>query len=367
MSDNISWEKAIDKKVKSNDNKDLGKIQSITKEYIQTKEGSFSKNYYYIPKYYIQGYDGDHLWVSLTKDDVKSRFERENAPSSSELETSDYVERRTLITKQYSDFDSNIPSYTASAVNPSQSGSSSGTASTSQSPPAQQDSSPSSVAMPWDKIMDKKVKSSDNKDLGKVESISANYIEVKEGSVHKKRYYVPKYYIQAYDGEHLLTSLTKDEIKDRYERDSPPSESEFQAQEYMEQKHKVDSTHPQFLHGVPWMAKEPGVILQSQSTAGEELDIPWEEVIHKRVKTTDNVDIGDIDTVGNEFIVVREGVANVRLYYIPKTYINNYDGSSLYVAVPSGLVSAKFERETEPTPEEIRMLGEEKPKKVSEN
>ena len=124
MSDNISWEKAIDKKVKSSDNKDLGKIQSTTKEYIQTKEGSFSKNYYYIPKYYIQGYDGNHLWVSLTKDDVKSRFERENAPSSSELETPDYVERRTLITKQYSDFDSNIPSYTASAVHPSQSGSS---------------------------------------------------------------------------------------------------------------------------------------------------------------------------------------------------------------------------------------------------
>jgi hypothetical protein len=122
-------------------------------------------------------------------------------------------------------------------------------ASTSQSPPAQQGSSPSSVATPWDKIMDKKVKSSDNKDLGKVESISANYIEVKEGSVHKKRYYVPKYYIHAHDGEHLLTSLTKDEIKHRYERDSPPSESEFQAQEYMEQKHKVDSRYPQVFNG----------------------------------------------------------------------------------------------------------------------
>jgi hypothetical protein len=362
MSDNMSWDKAIDKKVKSSDNKDLGKIQSVTKEYIQTKEGSFSKNYYYIPKYYIQGYDGDHLWLSLPKDDVKSRFERENAPSPSELETPDYAERRRRITKQHSDFDRNIPSYTASAVHPSQSGSSLGSASTSQYP-SQQGSSPSSVAMPWDKIIDKKVKSSDNKDLGKVESIAANYIEVKEGSVHKKRYFIPKYYIQAYDGEHLLTSLTKDELKDRYERDSPPSESEFQAQEYMEQKHKVDSTHSQFLHGVPWMAKEPGVTLQSQPSADEELNIPWEEVIHKRVKTTDNVDIGDIDTVGNEFIVVREGVANVRLYYIPKTYINNYDGSSLYVAAPSGLVSAKFERETEPTPEEIRMLGEEKPKK----
>jgi hypothetical protein len=99
------------------------------------------------------------------------------------------------------------------------------------------------------------------------------------------------------------------------------------------------------------------------NSANNSSDFCVEEVIHKRVKTTDNVDIGDVDTVGNEFIVVREGVANVRLYYIPKTYINNYDGSSLYVAVPSGLVSAKLERETEPTPEEIRMLGEEKLKK----
>lgn len=33
MSDIISWDKAIDKKDKSSDNKDLDKIQSITKEY----------------------------------------------------------------------------------------------------------------------------------------------------------------------------------------------------------------------------------------------------------------------------------------------------------------------------------------------
>jgi hypothetical protein len=56
MSDIISWDKAIDKKVKSNDNHDLGKIESITREYIQTKEGLVGKKYYFIHKYYIQGY-----------------------------------------------------------------------------------------------------------------------------------------------------------------------------------------------------------------------------------------------------------------------------------------------------------------------
>ena len=238
--------------------------------------------------------------------------------------------------------------------------------------------SSNTIPMPWDKIIDKKVKSSDKQDLGKVESVSTNYIEVKEGLVSKKHYYIPKYYIQGFDGDNLHTSLTKNEIKDRYEKDTPPSESEFQTQEYMEQKRRVDSTNPQFLHGIPWMAKESGVGLSSgysgtssgdasAAAAGSEttLNIPWEEVIHKHVRTTDNVDIGDVERVGNEFIVVRQGVAKVRIYYIPKVYINNYDGSSLYINAASRLVSAKFERDTEPTPEEIRALAKEEAEKGS--
>src|SRR5918911_3152285 len=103
MSDIISWDKAIDKKVKSSDNQDLGKVQSITKDYVQSKEGLVSKNYYFIPKYYIQGYDGDSLWLSLTKDEVKSRFEREKAPEVAEFETSDYIQRRDTIRTRYPD------------------------------------------------------------------------------------------------------------------------------------------------------------------------------------------------------------------------------------------------------------------------
>src|ERR671922_508575 len=212
----------------------------------------------------------------------------------------------------------------------------------------------------WDKAIDKKVKSSNDQDLGKVQSVATNYIEVQEGLVSKKRYYIPKHYIQGFDGEHLHAALTKDEIKSRYERDAPPTESEFQTQEYLEQKRRVESDNPQFVHGIPWMAKEPGLELRGEYS-GESLNIPWEEVIHKHVRTSDNVDIGDVERVGNEFIAVREGIAKVHLYYIPKPYIYNYDGSYLYIGTASGLVSAKFERDTEPTPEEIRALSREAP------
>jgi hypothetical protein len=57
------------------------------------------------------------------------------------------------------------------------------------------------------------------------------------------------------------------------------------------------------------------------------LTIPWEQVIHKHVRTSDNIDVGDGDIVGNEFIVLRDGVANIHPNYIPKPYITNYDGS----------------------------------------
>jgi hypothetical protein len=56
-----------------------------------------SKNYYYIRKYYLEGYDGDHLWISLTKDEVKTRFEKENAPSLAEFDTPEYNDRKTTI------------------------------------------------------------------------------------------------------------------------------------------------------------------------------------------------------------------------------------------------------------------------------
>ena len=346
MADIISWDKAIDKKVKSSDNQDIGKVQSITNEYIQTKEGMVSKNYYFIPKYYFQGYDGDSLWVSLTKDEIKSKFEKEKEPAPGELETPEYKERRTTITKQYPDFDNNIPQY-ASATTTTSSPSNTSTSGAEDS-----------VGMPWDKIIDKKVKSSDNQDLGKVQSVAANYVESQEGVVSKKRYYIPKHYIQGFDGDNLHAALTKDEVKSRYERDAPPSASEFQKQETDEQKGREESAVAKSVEGMPLMAKEPGVELRG-GYSGESLNIPWEEVIHKHVRTSDNADIGDVDRVGNEYIVVREGVGKVHLYYIPKKYINNYDGSSLWINTPSGLISAKFERETEPTPEEIRRIADE--------
>ena len=200
------------------------------------------------------------------------------------------------------------------------------------------------------RLIDKKVKSFDGKDLGKVKSITLEFVEIKDGD---KRYFVPKLHFKE-DDKDLYVLLLEDEVKDKYRRKDPPLPSEIQEAE------RTGEGYTSFHEIIPFMAKEPGLELKGENS-GEILKIPWEDVIHKHVRTTDNIDIGDVDRVGNEFIVVREGVANVHLYYIPKQYISNYDGSSLWIDVASGLVSPKFEREDEPTQEEIDMLLDEVP------
>ena len=200
-------------------------------------------------------------------------------------------------------------------------------------------------------MINKKVKSFDGKDLGKIQNITADYVELKHGGTH---YFIPKVHIKEFDKDDLYVLQTKDEIKEKYERDDPPLASEI------EEAERSGKGYSGYHEVIPFMAKEPGLELKGKES-GTVLTIPWEEVIHKHVRSVDNVDMGDVDRVGNEFIVVREGVANIHLYYIPKQYITKYDGSSLWIDVSSGLVSPKFEREDEPTQEEIEMLLHEVP------
>jgi hypothetical protein len=216
--------------------------------------------------------------------------------------------------------------------------------------------------MPWDKIIGKKTKSNDDKELGEVKSISPDYVEVEEGTVSKKHYFIPKYHVESFDkDDNIHIAFTKDEIRNRYQRDAPPSESELKTQEYQERIRTVETTYPQFVHGVPFMAKEPKTEIPVDYS-GATYNIPWDKIIHKGVRATDNVDIGNVERVGNEFVVVREGTADEHIYYVPKTYIRDFDGSQLWIDAPSGLVRPKFEMDKEPTEEEIRSLAREAPR-----
>ena len=46
-----------------------------------------------------------------------------------------------------------------------------------------------------------------------MESIGPHFVEVDEGIVRHKRYFIPKYYVEGFDGDNLHVALTKDELK----------------------------------------------------------------------------------------------------------------------------------------------------------
>ncbi len=349
----VPWDKIVNKDVKSVDQQDLGKVEAVTQNYIQTKEGLVAKKYYFIPKYYVSGFNGENTWVSLTKDEVKSRFERDKEPDVSEIETEEYITRRKEMTAKYPDFEQNIPRHdmeTPTRPLP--------TRPTSATPTSSSDK----IMMPWEKIIGKKVKSNDEKDLGEIKSVSADYVEVEEGTISKKHYFIPKYYVESMDmKDNIYIAFSKDEIQNKYQRDSPPTESELRTEEYLERIRTVEATYPQFVHGVPFMAKEPETKIPVDYS-GTTYNIPWDKIIHKGVRASDNVDIGNVERVGNEFVVVREGTADVHIYYVPKAYIRDFDGSQLWIDAPSGLVRPKFEMDKEPTDEEMRSLAQEAPR-----
>ena len=58
----------------------------------------------------------------------------------------------------------------------------------------------------------------------------------------------------------------------------------------------------------------------------------WERVIHKNVRSKDRVDIGNVISESGETFTVMQGAS--REYNIPKTTVEGFDGSELYLSIP---------------------------------
>ena len=82
----------------------------------------------------------------------------------------------------------------------------------------------------WDEMKDKKVKAIDGENLGKIEKISQNHIMVEEGLIKKKRFWIPKFLADVYDGKYIWLDINQEEIKKQYYYDEEPSSSQYDLQ-----------------------------------------------------------------------------------------------------------------------------------------
>jgi hypothetical protein len=58
----------------------------------------------------------------------------------------------------------------------------------------------------------------------------------------------------------------------------------------------------------------------------------WVRVIHKNVHSKDRVDIGNVISESGETFTVMQGAS--REYNIPKSAVEAFDGSELYISIP---------------------------------
>lgn len=71
----------------------------------------------------------------------------------------------------------------------------------------------------------------------------------------------------------------------------------------------------------------------------------WIDLINESVHTSDDADIGDIDAVSRDFVVVKRGFVNIHYYYIPLSKVEVWDGHVLWLKSTEDEVKGSYERE----------------------
>jgi hypothetical protein len=76
----------------------------------------------------------------------------------------------------------------------------------------------------------------------------------------------------------------------------------------------------------------------------------WTDLINQSVHTSDDQDLGDIEAVSRNFIVVKRGLVNVNRYYVPLHKVEGWDGRVVWLKIPEEAVRSNYERNAAPDP-----------------
>ncbi|MDQ3903261.1 MAG: YsnF/AvaK domain-containing protein [Thermoproteota archaeon] len=119
--ESISWDNVIKKEARGAlDDSDFGEVQDIGQHYVQTQKGMMNKEQFYIPKYLVQGFDGDTLWFDASQDQLQewkhdsppdyneySQYKTQETPTDIE-KTIPLIEERLNVSKRRSTSEATI-------------------------------------------------------------------------------------------------------------------------------------------------------------------------------------------------------------------------------------------------------------------
>lgn len=88
--DKKEWTSLIDESVHTYDDVDIGDVYAISRNFIVVKRGFVNIHYYYIPVKKVEGWDGNVLWLKVTENEIKEKYERDIIPDPNQYFVKDY-------------------------------------------------------------------------------------------------------------------------------------------------------------------------------------------------------------------------------------------------------------------------------------
>ena len=89
-----------------------------------------------------------------------------------------------------------------------------------------------------------------------------------------------------------------------------------------------------------------------RNESNESPNLNWTEVIKKEARGQNKEDLGEVQDVGQNFVLVQKGLINKEKYYIPKYLVEGYDGKVLWFKVTENDCKNTFSREEAPRSED---------------
>jgi len=68
----IDWDDIIKKEARGLDDYDLGEVQDLNEQFVETKRGVVDKDKFFLPRDKVVKFDGNKVWFNVTKDEAKA-------------------------------------------------------------------------------------------------------------------------------------------------------------------------------------------------------------------------------------------------------------------------------------------------------
>jgi uncharacterized protein (TIGR02271 family) len=77
-------------------------------------------------------------------------------------------------------------------------------------------------------------------------------------------------------------------------------------------------------------------------------NVDWSDVIKKEARGSGGEDLGEVQEVGPNYVLVQKGIVNKEKFYIPKDQVKSYDGDTLRFRISEDEAKSRYMGESPP-------------------